>query len=109
MHACMHTYIHTYIHTYTHIMLRTYTHTYIHTYTHTYDQFKVQSLTCNTRGTDNFVRACTINQYSCMHTYIHTYIHIQGQKHPLNWAREVVAFLLGMPNRADWKNCAASK
>jgi len=31
-----------------------------------------------------------------------------GQRHPLNFAREVVANLLGMPERADWKNCALS-
>ena len=31
-----------------------------------------------------------------------------GQRHPLNFAREVVANLLGMPDRADWKNCSLS-
>ncbi|EKX45757.1 hypothetical protein GUITHDRAFT_108214 [Guillardia theta CCMP2712] len=32
----------------------------------------------------------------------------QGSRHPLNFAREVVARLLGMPERADWKDCALS-
>lgn len=39
-----------------------------------------------------------------------TLLHLvpQGHRHPLNFAREVVARLLDMPERADWKNCALS-
>ena len=28
------------------------------------------------------------------------------QRHPLNFCREAEATLLGMPERADWKDCA---
>lgn len=42
---------------------------------------------------------------SCPHRLV---CFLQGQRHPLMFAREVVANLLGMPERADWKNCALS-
>jgi len=37
-----------------------------------------------------------------------TLLHVvpQGHRHPLNFAREVVARLLDMPERADWKTCS---
>ena len=34
---------------------------------------------------------------------------LQGERHPLNFGREVTAELAGVPERADWKNCQVLK
>lgn len=36
-------------------------------------------------------------------------LHLIGKEHPINFAREVVANIVGRPDKADCKNCAVSK